>query len=127
MPILLISKQGQQIMVKGESSAEFFERQKGGLIPVEWLDGHLGHVQKDSTWATKVIPLEEHNKAVEEHKKAEEEKKAAEAKRLTDLAAAKEQAKAQVKLDNEAAAAARAKAIEDARFVNRVKRFLRIR
>jgi hypothetical protein len=75
MPIILINKQsGQQIMVKGESSADFYGRQHSGLIPVEWLDGHDGHVMKDAIWATRVIPLEEHNKNVEDQKQAQEEK-----------------------------------------------------
>lgn len=80
MPIILINKNSvQQIMVKGESSADFYGRQRSGLIPVEWLDGHDGHVMKDAIWATKVIPLEEHNKNVEDQKKAQEEKAKADA------------------------------------------------
>lgn len=97
MPIVLINKQGQQILVKGESDAEFFERQRGGRITVVWPEGYGGSVQKDAIWATKVIPLDTYNKDVEAHKKAEEERLAAEEsareKRAKD-AAAKAQAEA---------------------------------
>jgi hypothetical protein len=80
MPIVLIGKHtGQNIMVKGESSEDFFDRQRSGLIPVEWPDGHFGHVQKDAIWATKVIPLTEYNQRVEAEAKQKADQEAARA------------------------------------------------
>lgn len=112
MPIILVNKNGHQIPVKGESDAEFFERQRGGRITVEWLDGHGGSVQKDAIWATKVIPLDEHNKNVEAQKKAEEEKRAA------DEAARERHAK-------DALAKQQAAASEARKFGNRIKRLFK--
>jgi hypothetical protein len=94
MPIILINKQsGQQVMVKGESVADLWERQKSGRVPIEWPDGHAGDVMKDAVWATKVIPLDEHNKNVEEQKKAKEEQDKAEAEKRQQALEDKEKAK----------------------------------
>jgi len=129
MPILLISKHtGQQIMIQGESDdRDFYARAHSGLIPIQWLEGHLGHVVKDAVWATRVIPLEEHNKNIENRKKAEEEQEAEkkrqaeeQAKKRLDAITAHEKAQADEKAKAQAD-------IEARKLKNKIKRLFQKR
>lgn len=126
MPIAIKYKNGQHDVVLGETDRDYFLMNREGKVFATLMNGHGTILYREDIRGIELIPKAEWDKAIEEHKKAEEEKKAAEEKRIEDLKAAKEQARLQVEKDNAEAAAAKAKAIEDARPINRLKRFLHI-
>jgi hypothetical protein len=102
-PIVVVFRNGQGEVFAGETLDYFREHGCTGKVPIDTLDGDSTLIYNEDIRRVTLLPLAKWTKTQEEHKKAEEEKAAAEVKRTENLAAAKEQAKAQVKKDEAAA------------------------